>query len=375
MPFSRTEHENRLQQLRNESRRRGLDAILLDDCEALRYFTGYETSLSYYRACVVPQGGHPFYVLRALDVAPLREQACIDDVIGHADWEDPVDVIAREAAARGLGTARIGIDLTSHALTVQVYGRLKGRMPDATFVDIDRLPWLLRRRKSPAEIEKLRAASRICDSATQYVIDAARPGVTERELANLAIAEMARLGADPGLPGVVTTGRGWGMLHGHSHDKRLEAGDILHLELLPRVDGYSARMQRCALIGPVPDHLLRAFETLRSAQDRQFEMLVPGAKACDVDRILRETVLKSGLRDTYPNITGYTLGCYPDFFLRWSDFTWVFHPKADWIVEEGMAFHMYTSAAGLGLSETVLVGPRGAERLTRMERRLYSARG
>jgi hypothetical protein len=40
-----------------------------------------------------------------------------------------------------------------------------------------------------------------------------------------------------------------------------------------------------------------------------------------------------------------------------------------------MAFHMYTSAAGLGLSETVLVGPRSAERLTRMERRLYSARG
>jgi Xaa-Pro dipeptidase len=373
MPFSKEEHESRLQNLRNEARRRGLDAILLDDGEALRYFTGYETSLTIYRACVVPQEGKPFYALRALDVAPLRERACIDDMIGHADWEDPVDVIASELSARGLGKARIGVDLTSHALTVQVYDRLRRKMPGATFVDVDRLPWLLRRRKSPAEIEKLRAAGRICDAATKYLIEAAKPGVTERELAGLAIAEMARLGADPGLPGVVTAGRGWDMLHGHFHDKRLEIGDILHLELLPRVDGYSARMQRSVVVGPVPDHLRRAFETLRAAQDRQFAALVPGAKACEVDRILREAVLKSGLRDSYPNITGYTLGCYPDFFLRWSDFTWIFHPKADWVVEEGMAFHMYTSAAGLGLSETVLIGQHGAERLTGMERRLYSA--
>jgi Xaa-Pro aminopeptidase len=371
-PFSNAEYDGRLQNLREASRRRGLDAVLLDDSEALRYFAGYETSLTSYRACVVPVTGKPFYVLRVLDVAPLRERACIEDVIGHADWEDPVDAIAAAAVARGLGRSRIGLDLTSHALTVQVYERLKARLPDATFVDIDRLPWLLRRRKSPAEIERLRAAARICDAATQYVIDAARVGVTERELANLAITEMARLGADPGLPGVVTTGRSWDMLHGHSHDRRLESGDILHLELLPRVDGYSARMQRCAVIGPVPDHLERTFETLRAAQDMQFEALVPGARARDVDRILREAVLSAGLRDGYPNITGYTLGSYPDFFLRWSDFTWVFHPKADWIVEEGMAFHMYTSASGLGLSETILVGRHGAERLTRMERRLYS---
>jgi len=37
----------------------------------------------------------------------------------------------------------------------------------------------------------------------------------------------------------------------------------------------------------------------------------------------------------------------------------------------GMVFHMYTSAMGLALSETVLVNEYGAQRLTRLERKLY----
>ena len=36
-----------------------------------------------------------------------------------------------------------------------------------------------------------------------------------------------------------------------------------------------------------------------------------------------------------------------------------------------MVFHMYTSAKGVSLSETVLVTEDGAERLTRTDRRLF----
>jgi Xaa-Pro dipeptidase len=36
-----------------------------------------------------------------------------------------------------------------------------------------------------------------------------------------------------------------------------------------------------------------------------------------------------------------------------------------------MVFHMYTSARGVSLSETVLVTDTGAERLTHTERRLF----
>ncbi|MER9946433.1 hypothetical protein NKJ70_31950, partial [Mesorhizobium sp. M0092] len=69
----------------------------------------------------------------------------------------------------------------------------------------------------------------------------------------------------------------------------------------------------------------------------------------------------------------YTLGYYSSRLIRGSDFTWVFLPNSEWTLKEGMVFHMYTSAGGIAISETVLVGPNGGERLTKTERRLFSS--
>ena len=46
-------------------------------------------------------------------------------------------------------------------------------------------------------------------------------------------------------------------------------------------------------------------------------------------------------------------------------------PTAEWVLEPGMVFHMYTGAGGMSFSETVLVTDGGPERLTRLERRLF----
>jgi Xaa-Pro dipeptidase len=207
MTFERAEYAARVERLREELAKRRLAAALLDECEALDYFAGYYTSSAYYRACVIPLAGEPFYVLRALDIPPLRERSWIADVIGHADWEPAPEVVAREIRAHGLGRARIGIDLESHGLPVAVFEALRAALPEVEFVDLAGLPWRLRKRKSAAEIERLRAAASICDRATRLLIETAEPGMTELELARVATDAMVRMGADAGgLPGVVTAG-------------------------------------------------------------------------------------------------------------------------------------------------------------------------
>ncbi|TIV13340.1 MAG: aminopeptidase P family protein, partial [Mesorhizobium sp.] len=49
-----------------------------------------------------------------------------------------------------------------------------------------------------------------------------------------------------------------------------------------------------------------------------------------------------------------------------------FVPDVEWVLEPGMVFHMLMMAAGMGFSETVLVTEHGPERLTTMERKLFS---
>ncbi len=73
---------------------------------------------------------------------------------------------------------------------------------------------------------------------------------------------------------------------------------------------------------------------------------------------MRDGVIAAGLRASYPNNTGYTLGYIFEQGPRSSDFTRVFTAGASWTLEENMVFHMYTSANGLAFSETVRVASR-----------------
>jgi Xaa-Pro dipeptidase len=104
-------------------------------------------------------------------------------------------------------------------------------------------------------------------------------------------------------------------------------------------------------------------------QDEQWAAMRPGVVAREVDRICREQVLAAGLRAVYLNATGYTLGFVG--VPRTSDFTRVFLPSSDWVLEQGMVFHMYTWAQGMTFSDTILVTGDGHERLTQVERTLF----
>src|SRR2546430_6961112 len=101
-----------------------------------------------------------------------------------------------------------------------------------------------------------------------------------------------------------------GSLHGSLGGHRLAAGDILHMELVPTVNGYSARLMRPTVIGSPSKEQEETARTLIEIQDQQIAAMKPGEVAQDVDRICRAQVLAAGLRDTYDNFTGYTLGYY-----------------------------------------------------------------
>ncbi len=371
LDFTPEEYEARVGRLRTAMRAAGVAAMLIDDSEILAYFTGYERSVSSYRACLVPLTGEPLMILRSLDVAPFQESCRFPAHVAYPDTEDAIAAVARAVSRLGLAAAAIGFDSGSHAMTVDTYEQLCARLPQVRFVALPGLPWELRLRKSTAEIALVRRAASIADTVMAEIAARARAGSTEREWSAFAARRFIELGGTPGHVGPITVGRGWGFLHGHLHDTPLAQGDILHLELVPRFQGYSARLMRSVTIGPASEQRHRDAETLRDLQDAQFTAMHPGAQAADVDAILRDGVLRAGLREHYDNITGYTLGYYSQQPLRSSDFTRVFRTGADWLLEEGMVFHMYTSARGLAFSETVLVTADGAERLTKMERKLF----
>ena len=347
-----------------------VDLALFDELEAMAWLSGYGNSENRWRSLAVPLEGEPFFFIRALDAGPCRDRIWFDDVVTFKDWEDPMKGLAEALAARRLARARIGVNLGSYCLSAARFEAMKAALPGARFVDLGALADELRLIKSPAEIGLLRKAARIADEALRRAAAECVRGGSERAAAKAAMAAFVDLGADPGGPGPISRARGWDFLHGHLGDGALAEGEVVHLEIVPRVGGYSARVMRCVTVGAPPAELVRAAERLAALQDAQLEAIKPGAVAEEVDAILREGILSAGLRQSVDNITGYTLGYYSHATPRTSDFTRIFCPGARWRIEPGMVFHMYVSAAGASFSETVRVTEAGAERLTRLARTL-----
>ncbi|MEC5293404.1 MULTISPECIES: M24 family metallopeptidase [unclassified Aurantimonas] len=368
--FDRAEFVGRVERVRACMSRAEVDVALFDEIEAMTWLAGYGNSENRWRCVGVPVEGEPFFLIRALDAGPCRLRSWITDIPTFRDWEDPMPVLVEALVRRGLATSRIGLDLGSYCMPPARYEKLRAALPNARFVDLGSMVWELRLSKTPAEIALLRRASEIADEAMRRAAAACVCGASQRTAAREAVAAFIDLGADPGAPGPISAGRGWDFLHGHLDDAILCDGDVVHLELTPRVHGYSARLMRCAVAGSPAPELERASALLAEIQDRQIAAMKPGAIAEEVDIVLRDGVLSAGLRETFDNISGYTLGFYSHAGPRTSDFTRIFHPGARWRIKSGMVFHMYASAAGASFSETVLVTENGPERLTRLPRNL-----
>ncbi len=368
--FGPAEFAGRASRLRVKLKEAGVAIGLFDEIEAMAWISGYGNSENRWRCVGIPTEGDPFFLIRVLDSGPCRDRIWFDDVPTFRDWDDSMQALASVLQKRGLAESAIGLDLGSYSMSAGRFEKLKAALPRARFVDLGPLVNELRLIKSPAEIALIRRAASVADRARVRAAEACVAGGSQRDAAKAAVAAFVDLGAEASWPGPISAGRGGDFLHAPLSDAPLAAGDIVHIELIPRVESYSGRIMRCVSIGQPSAELARAAETLAALQDRQIAAIKPGAIAGDVDAILRDAVLKAGLRREFDHISGYTLGLYSHATPRTSDFTRIFHPGATWTIEKDMTFHMYVAAAGVSFSETVLVTATGAERLTQTPRRL-----
>ena len=105
---------------------------------------------------------------------------------------------------------------------------LRAVLPAAEILDAQPAIARMRLRKDAGEIELLRRAIAISETALAATLAAARVGVTERELESLLIRELFAAGAEAlAFPPIVVAGAQSAEGHGHAGDYRIRAGDTL----------------------------------------------------------------------------------------------------------------------------------------------------
>lgn len=295
--FPSSEYRARHAAVSARMRERGIDALLVTSKENVVYFSGIQTIewISKHRpmGLIVPlEPRAPVLVIPETLVAVARETSWVEEVrpwggVRIADAPaDPVTAMERTLVELGLQDATIGFE---HGygqflrFPKYQYDDLLARVPGVKVVDGADAIWRTRAIKSDLEAEAMRRVCAATDRAFEEGFAALREGMSEREIAAIMYARMAReTGEQPEFMMVRSGKRKYGMSNVPPFDKKVEKGDLVVVDAGARYKNYVSDFMRMACIGQPSKDQRYMFDADLRAQIAGVEAVRPGATTGDV---------------------------------------------------------------------------------------------
>lgn len=319
--FSASEYERRYDRLREEMFFRGLDCLVVYGSSAhtdsnqanIRYLSGYIDQIQSY--IVFPADGEPTLFA---DLYPHVPDAHLMSHIDDVRWgtENKGQAVVDRIEELGYEDGSIGFVGAPGPATTELpandYLTITSELDDADFQFVSDMLDRLRLKKSEEELEAIREGVELTDKAMRALEDAARPGITERELKAEIMSSylddgeyfFQLLGStsmhDPDMP------YPWE----HQSDRTIQEGDIILTEISARnVKGYSGQILRGIAVGEEPtDHYQELYDVGEQVFFDVLDALEPGATTEDVLSAATPPIEERGWTVHAPIIHGWGLG-------------------------------------------------------------------
>ena len=383
--FPASEYASRTRSVQARMRAAGLDLIVAQDPANMCWLTGFDGWSFYVPQCVVVHvdAAHPIWFGRAMDAKSARITTDLPDGdivpyserLIHHPVEHPYDELAALIRARGWAKARIGVEMDAHYYTARCHQHLVAGLPQATIRSNGDLVNWARLVKSPAEVALMREAGQIVTAAIQRTTEVMRPGTLQQDV----IAEVLHT-LTKGVPGsggdygaivpMMPVGEGTSTPHLTWTDKPLPASGLAMLEIAGVRRRYHAPLTRTFHIGKPPKELADLAKIIVEGVDCAMELAKPGHTAEQMEAAWQASIARHGLK--MESRVGYSIGLsYPP---DWGERTVSLRPGDHTELTEGMCFHiqagMWLADYGAAISESIVVTPSGADRLTSAPRDL-----
>ena len=167
--------------------------------------------------------------------------------------------------------------------------------------------------KTKTDLETMRRAGKIVASLLALMEKEARPGVTTRQLDEIAERFIRSQGAEPAFkgyhdyPATICASVNEEVVHGIPGSKILQDGDIVGIDVGVKLDGYFSDAARTFAIGKVDEQSLRLIETTREALKRGIEKAVEGNRLSDISHAVQDYAEKRGY-SVVRKYTGHGIG-------------------------------------------------------------------
>jgi Xaa-Pro aminopeptidase len=323
------------------------------------------------------------------DAAGIRASGVFDEVVGYDQGiSQPLLAVLQQLDPQQIGLNYSTDDTTADGLTHGMWLHLNDILRDTPYASrlTSAAPLLakLRARKSPTEIERIRAAIATTEEIVALTSAQIRTGMSEAQIAAF-IHDQFR---SRGLPSawnwdacpIVNSGPASEAGHGAPRDDILvEPGHLVHIDLGLKHQGYCSDIQRMWYVRKPgedrpPPAVQRAFATVVQAIEASAAALKPGVRGYQIDAIAREVVVDSGYAE-YKHALGHGVGraVHDGGTLlgpRWERYG----STPEGLVEAGNVFTLElgveTEAGFVGVEEDVLVTEDGCVFLSSFQREL-----
>jgi methionyl aminopeptidase len=168
-------------------------------------------------------------------------------------------------------------------------------------------------RKSEQEIEAMARAGRVVADTLALLGESLRPGVTTKELDQIAEDYIRSQGGAPtfkgyhGFPASICTSPNAMVVHGIPGDYRIEDGDLLSVDVGVTLDGFVADSAYTFSVGSISDQTQRLLDVGQAALEAGISEARAGNHVGDISAAVQRTVEEAGF-SVVKSLVGHGIG-------------------------------------------------------------------
>ena len=154
--------------------------------------------------------------------------------------------------------------------------------------------------KSPAEIEKMRAANQLVAQVLEELAAMVAPGVSTADLDAAAERSVRAAGAEPafkgyrGYPATLCASVNQQVVHGIPNRTPLKSGDIVSLDMGVKLNGYYGDSAVTVPVGPVQDDVATLLRVTQEALEKGIAQVKIGGRISDIGHAIQAHVEAHG---------------------------------------------------------------------------------
>ena len=377
LPFSQTEYQNRLNELRTTISKNNLDMIILTSMHNIAYYTGFiYCSFGRPYGCIITEKKIVTISANIDASQPWRRSFC-DNVI-YTDWQKDnflkaiVSIIGKDEPPKNIG-------IENDHVTIETKEKLTSLFNFSKFKDVSKDLMKLRIIKSKEEIEIIRSGAKIADIGAEEIVKHIKVGASELEIAMTGRDKM-ELEIAKKYPeaeymdtwvwfqsGINTDGA-----HNPKTSRKLVSGDILSLNTFPMISGYYTALERTLFLNNVDDASLKAWEANIKVHKRGLELIRSGVKCSEICHELNDIFAQLSYLQYRTFGYGHSFGVLSHFYGRETGLE--LREDVDTILQPNMVISMEPmimipegkpGSGGYREHDMLIVNDNGAENITK----------